>query len=358
MLASEEGSGRGFVQGYDIRRARRADIEAISAYLRANWRADHVFVEHPSLLAWQHADPDDPEALTFILAFDGAGAMRGLLGYIPTRRFDPALEPDAFLAIWKTDEAAAGLGLSMLMAYRRIVRPRLTGAIGLSRMVIPIYRALNFTVGALSQWCLLNEAASTRALWSGSAPARPASAALRRHAILLDDLGALDRDKAAIDAMGRAAAARKSAAHLMERYGRHPVYRYRAVLTPPDGEDCGGLLVLREVAAGGGKALRGVDYVGSDAALAAMAAPLADLLRREDLEYVDLYAHGLDGARLEAAGFTDAQGPGDLVVANYFEPFALSKVTLDFAYRAEAGCEAPVRLFKGDADQDRPNRLT
>jgi hypothetical protein len=45
-----------------------------------------------------------------------------------------------------------------------------------------------------------------------------------------------------------------------------------------------------------------------------------------------------------------------LVLPNYFSPFERRNVEIEFAYKVTDDT-TPVRLFRADSDQDRPNRI-
>ncbi len=48
--------------------------------------------------------------------------------------------------------------------------------------------------------------------------------------------------------------------------------------------------------------------------------------------------------------------PGDpVVIPNYFEPFERRNKVLDYGFIVPSGVR--YRMFKGDSDQDRPNRI-
>jgi hypothetical protein len=41
------------------------------------------------------------------------------------------------------------------------------------------------------------------------------------------------------------------------------------------------------------------------------------------------------------------------ILPNYFEPLEIKNVVIDYAYKSNSG---PLSIFRGDSDQDRPNR--
>jgi hypothetical protein len=114
-----------------------------------------------------------------------------------------------------------------------------------------------------------------------------------------------------------------------------------------------GLMVLRTVEHSGRRALRIIDFLGADSLLACAGPVVQTLVEERDAEYADVYNTGIDGAVFEQAGFRRIDPDGPEVVPDHFEPFERRNVRLWFSV---SGTGHPV-LFKGDADQDRPNRV-
>ena len=62
----------------------------------------------------------------------------------------------------------------------------------------------------------------------------------------------------------------------------------------------------------------------------------------------------LDNKMLEDSGFLLLDQKGSILIPNYFEPFINENIAIHFAYKCSDSRLRPL-LFKGDADQDRPN---
>jgi len=90
----------------------------------------------------------------------------------------------------------------------------------------------------------------------------------------------------------------------------------------------------------------------TDDALACCGPALQLLLEETDAEYADIYNVGIDPELLKRAGFRCVDPDGPEIVPDHFEPFEPRNIRLWYSLK---GSSAPV-LFKGDADQDRPNR--
>src|SRR5262245_49756056 len=101
-----------------IRRCQSSDVPDVLAFLDAHWKPRHIFTSDRGLFDWQYGRPDKPGEYSIVLAQESSGALVGMLGYVPTRRFDPALAGNnaIWLALWKVrDDIAAGpVGIRLL----------------------------------------------------------------------------------------------------------------------------------------------------------------------------------------------------------------------------------------------------
>jgi hypothetical protein len=347
-----------------IRFAEAGDIDAIQCFLRKYWRSDHIFVRSREILEWQHVGSGGTN-LNFVLGLHGdTGEVMGLLGFIPLSRFDGGLGDslDFWLAIWRVRDdvqEVAGLGLVLLQFLRSRKNPRSIGAVGLSKMVVPIYKALGYKVGKLRQFFVLNPEMREFAIaepgkavdassFSASATKfyRYAEPGRAGFSAIAGDLDALLEAQASIP--------RKSAAYFRARYLEHPIYRYRLILAYRQ-DRLIGLTILRKVEVGRAKALRMVDLCSGASDLSFLASLLPRLMKEEDAEFVDFYCHGFDSDAVRSAGLLDVDDFPGTVIPNYFEPFEKRRVDLDFAYWTRLGESRSYRFVKGDSDQDRPN---
>jgi hypothetical protein len=343
--------------------ASETDRDDLLWFLGNHWKVDHIFVIRPDIMDWQHRSGPDGSTSNFVLARRGdRGQILGILGFIPLSHFDPGANwSELFLAIWKIrdDARTPGLGLQLLNWLTRHRKPEMIAAIGLSSMVIPIYYALGYTVGELDHYVLLRRSATKFTVADGVAPGlipplQTVDPGLR--VVRLTAEATTDVDCATLDRLCSCQIPRKSWAYLRNRYLCHPFYCYRLNLILADGEPMI-ILVWRRVEAGGSAVLRLVDVLGDDKVIARCGAILQQLLGEEEAEYIDIYFHGLSTSALLAAGFVDRRANPGLVIPNYFEPYMRSNVDLSFCYRMSASAPPlPVRLMRGDSDQDRPNQ--
>jgi hypothetical protein len=326
----------------DVRIARcsATDIDDTLGFIDEHWKRGHVLASSRLLLDWQHREPD---GYSFVIARRSVDdAIVGLLGFIATERYDPALAPDnvIWLTMWKVrdDARVAGLGIQLLTYLERAVPHRAIGAIFPSQTTSPIYRALGFRVGEMAHYVARR---NHRARTPSTEPAL-----IARRLVADADFESLaypDR---------HARIPRKTVEYFRRRYARHPMYRYVVTAVLDDRALCG-LVASRTVEHDGARAVRVVDCLGSDRTVARMGPIVGSLIDEAAAEYADMYNAGIDESALTAAGFHRVDPDGTEIVPDYFEPFEPRNVRLWFALK---GAADPV-LFKGDSDRDRPNHV-
>ena len=144
-----------------IRFAEESDHKIIIRFIEDYWKKDHIFVKDPEIFCWQYKNQDGRWNIVIAENTNNNGKkfIVGILGFIPMGRYDKHLGDDCiFLAVWKVreDVCPPGVGLQMLKHINKTLSPFFIGAIGISDMVKPIYRALGYRTGKLDQLALLN----------------------------------------------------------------------------------------------------------------------------------------------------------------------------------------------------------
>ncbi len=337
-----------------IRSATLGDAGAIMAFFRDHWSPDHVLARHRAVFDWQHRD-ETAGRYNFVLAFRDNGEICGVLGFIPISRYDSTLRPEddtIWLTTWKVRlDSGSGLGLALLRAVSRMYPAAWIGTVGLNAATKGIYDALGYETGRLDRFFLLNGTREAFCL-AVVPPAFRSDNALsdgtRLSVALREELLTLDvearRDVSTVRP-------RKTGAYVVNRYLDHPFYDYTPYLLRL-GADWG-VIVVRTCVHEGARALRIADFLGTPRVLAGAGMAFRDLLMESDAEYLDFYCTGL-AAELDAAGLRNVRDCEGLILPSHFEPFDRRNTDLLYALKGPAG---RIVLTKGDADQDRPNRL-
>lgn len=354
----------------ETRLATTADRPALLDFIRDHWSARHVFVHAPEVFDWQYVQGDG--RLNMVLAVQGE-VILGVLGFIPTGRFDPKLgDADILLALWKVREdlAPPGLGLRLLKFIQAQLRPRMIGAIGISDIVEPIYRALGYTLDRLHQaaifppdevYCKAKGRATLRVATGVPAtafvplPATVGGWRLEQVPPELSEQARLAAQTGRIGALAAAEVPEKSWAYVQDRYLDHPFYDYHIALLW-QGNALRALAIWRRVACNGAHVLRIVDIIGDTSWLAQGRALLGPVVTAEGAEYLDLMQYGTPDAVLQAGGWLSPAWVEGLVLPNYFAPFEARNVTIKLSWKTFFPEAAAPKLYRADSDQDRPNQ--
>ena len=342
------------MSSWTIGRCEPSEIADVLRFIDEHWARGHVLVTCRALLDWQHREVNG--AYSFIVARRGDDrAVLGILGFIPTRRFDPGLADRnvIWLTTWRVrdDAGVAGLGLALLQHLRAVEPHVAIGAIGLNPATTPIYQGLGYRVGELDHYVRPNARVERFALASfANHPGVTVGAAAPVGAIPLARDDFFERVVRLDRSAGGDTIPQKTPEYFHARYLCHPVYSY-VVVGLVDGGPVVGLLALRVAEHAGHRALRIVDFLGHPGLLERLGEAVQSLLEAHDAEYADVYNAGIDPQMLERGGFRRIDPDGRDTVPDHFEPFERRNVRLSFSIK---GRNAAV-LFKGDADQDRPS---
>jgi hypothetical protein len=330
------------------------DAEALMRFVHDHWSPNHILSRSRRLLDWQHRNEAEAR-YNILLARTADGEIVGMLGFIPSSRYDSSLAADRetiWLSVWRAlDGYAAGLGLLLLRELDRRLAPKWIGTVGINEQVRGIYAAMGYRTGELIRSYRLNGRIADRRLIGGRAEAPPPPAAERR--VELRRLNETDFAGAAreigLEDCGQQPA--KTPELFRNRYLRHPFYEYQIYLAQGGGRSA--LIVMRPCHHAGATALRWVDFLGDQALLGSIGPAVDALLHDQQAEYVDHY-HAGDLPELRQSGFAVLDAAGPLILPAYFEPFECSNVRILYAMKGVTG---GLSLAKGDADQDRPNQL-
>ena len=327
------------------------EIARVMAFLHDHWSATHILANDRALMDWQHGNARDAR-YDILLAREADGAIAAMLGVIDTRRYgDAPDDASLWLTTWMVRPGlkAGGLGLRLVKHLQRTVPHALIGTVGNNAATEPLYRALGFATGTLDRYGIVNPARA-EPLVEGAAHYRPPAHDSGATVRILTDAWLDTPEAARLFACPRVPV--RSAAYIRTRYLAHPVYRY-ALLGIEAGGGIAALAVARICEAKDATALRIVDVIGPDAALAPMGDALARHIAVQGHAFADLYIAGAPDTALAASAWAPVPQDGPLRLPNHFEPFTPGNVTLRYA--AKTRSPAPLRLVKADCDQDRPN---
>lgn len=321
-------------------------LHDVMDFIESHWRAGHIMAHDRELVNFMHLDDDGQ--YNFAVSIED-GKVCGILGYIPTSRYDCHLskEGDRWLAIWK-NIGDAGSGLRMM---ELAVRDASTvAAIGINDKVARLYKFLGFEVFSLKQYYVANpeiekfEIAKAPVSHSAQSPKGKGLSEI----VPMSEMALVNL---LIPAQWRP---RKTSRYLIERYLHHPIYTYQIwAVRSMSTRKISTLFVTRQVQVQGARCIRIVDVLGDLASVGSLQDEWLRILHETGSEYVDVMTAGLSDDVWQCVGFERLVYDGETVMPNYFEPFVRENVVIKAALWNPTG--EPYVMFKGDSDQDRPN---
>lgn len=335
----------------DIRRCTASEVPALMAFIDTHWKQGHALAINRPLMDWQHKAENNH--YNYLLAWEGRELL-GVLGYIPTHRYDPALKSEntLWLALWKIrpDCKVTALGLRMLRALEQVEPHTALAVNGINLTHPPMYKALGYKCAELTQHYMINPE-RPRHLLQGEGPfPTPATGTSTCTDLTESDLKNLILNTPATPKKTPQKTPQKTPNYFIERFLRHPFYRYHVYLLQHHSHQA--LIATRLATHEGRHALRIVDITGDPQTLAQSGTALLGLMQQHNAEYIDFWQHGIPPEILTQAGFAPVDNT--VTVPNFFEPFVPKNGRILCAYKTKAD---NVIICRADGDQDRPSQL-
>lgn len=325
------------------------EIDKLQGFLNEKWVKNHIMGTNLPLMNFQHLSEENYNF--FISIDDISSVISAVWGFIPLSQYDPELgdNNDFWGAIWKVDDdnAPPGTGLMLYFTFRNKFKPASFAGIGTSDFAHNILKKLKFTTGYLKHYYLRNPnftnfhiAQFTDVINDNMEFRHETNQSIK----LLDNLMGIDEIK-------HDYYPRKSINYIVNRYVKHPIYKY-LLFGIFESEKLIAVWVMRKINVNDSSCLRIVDMIGQTQNVSISYNHISDIVINMNVEYVDCLNYGFDNSLFETWGFKK-KGEND-IIPNYFEPFIKKNNEIRFAYKANYPLYC---MFKGDADQDRPNKL-
>ena len=339
-----------FDERYEIRLARRDEIETVMRFIGEVWRKGHILSFDREYFEYEFCDG---EQVNIIIAIDRkTGSIEAISGFLyssadPDRR-------DIWGSFWKVNDLHDNdrmLGVELERRVKDLAGCRYNNGIGDNpHTAVPLYRMfLRFRADRMRHWYMLNPSADQyRVAVVRHREIRTPDTAAERELYEISDFDEIDKNFV----FDREQIPYKDGWYVRKKFFLNPRRNYR-VYGIRGRESEGRLpafLVTRECGANGVRILRIVDYYGDREAFAGIGGRLLELMSEEQYEYIDFYNYGFEDEFLSRAGFVRRKEKDRNVIPNYFEPFVQENVDIWIHYEKEGAL-----FYKADGDQDRAN---
>lgn len=343
---------------YNLSIATFADVQPIMNFIQQYWGTKHILATNVDVFLFQYKNQLDKQQVNFVVAKDNEGVIKAILGFIPSELLNP--NSDVFAALWKVadDVKSPMLGLKLLIYLRKQTEYGLFTTLGLNETSSSIYRLMKYEVDYMQHFVLLNPSVLDYQIAHVSEANKEILRTRKTTPLTTVNDGLKVKvltDRTAIDdfVFSGNMSPKKDLDYLRFRYFNHPVYNYK-VLAIMNEQQVVAFWVAREQILNDRQCLRLVDYFGTDSSIADCALSLNEFVINSDYEYLDFICMGMDAHSLVKAGFTAVnQDSDELIIPDYFSPYLQKNIKM--LYSVDRNIDTPIRLFKGDGDQDRPS---
>ena len=346
----------GIYEDYDIRFCEEDEYEDLRLFFRDYWKENHIFVISKEVFDFQHLDKKN-KRYNFVIAREKkSGDIHAILGFVPSNQFDSKIERTmVWPCIWKNrkDINRKGLGVTMYYHLKSSLSIETISILGISEIALSIYKHWNFDSGKIEHYVMPNFKMEEH-LAKGLNKVYREFATESKDSLLLKKIDLEDYMKIPEESyMFTCYGPYKSKEYYINRFVKHPVYKYE-FLSIEDDNEIRAIMVVRKCGDGKQDCLRIVDFIGKIAYMSEVKNQIQKYIQENSLEYIDFVEVGLDSTELIEAGFVNRKQFDEVIVPNYFEPFLQENIDLDYAYKTVVADSRRV-FFKADADQDRPN---
>lgn len=310
------------------------DKDKLIEFIKHNWKENHIFVEDREYLEYELSDNSN------FLIYEENEEILAILGII-----DYGKNSDLFGMIWKSISKGKGLGFLLLQHILKMEK-RSYNAVGISEMSKPFYKLIDMDVKRLKHFYIVNNELKDykiAKITNKKEYKKLENNAVIKFSTMKNLLENMDYNKFSN------LKPFKTKEYFEKRYFNHLYYKYNIISINEENKNS--LLVYRVVKENDSCCIRIIDFIGDENDIPKYMYQLVKKMKEIKAEYIDFYEYGIADDILLEAGFIERLEDDENIIPNYFEPFEQSNKEI----YAASTYKDNFRLFKGDADQDRPS---
>lgn len=332
-----------------VRQAEEQDIPQIIRFIKENWSENHIFVKSMDFFRYMLCDK---HGVNVIIAVDSKNKIYGMEG---CTFYNSSETPDSSGMMWrclKTSDVMLAVKIDKYMKTWQNQKFHFgVGANPDTTLKIAKKFYKNY-VGKMDHFYRLNSC--VKEFHIAKVVHKDIPLCVDKN-IILQKIGSAEQLKEILpDSVLRQYTPYKDIDYLIRRYVEHPIYQYDLYLMKKEHGESRSVLITRKLEIDNRIAIKIIDFIGNNQDLDGVGEELDRLMRRENAEWIDIYSFGIGENELNNAGFIRLEDGDENIIPNYFEPFLQQNVDIYYTTSQIEG----VKLFRGDADQDRPNFIS
>ena len=343
---------------------KQSELKDIQEFLDIYWKKGHILSKNKEVMDFYYLNKEKQQYNFEMYRNDKTNEIVAINGFTTNRTFDKDI-PKLYTwgAIWKCrEDVAPGLGLALHEDYL-FNRPENCGCFGVSvnPNVKVFHELFNDFVGYLNHYYVLNKNIKNFSIAKISKKISKNDAVIDNDSSIFDfveiknieEFDSLAAENKNLECFYQAPL--KSIKFIKNKYAKNPFYKYHIFKALNKNSELCGLLVIKAIKIANACCLRIVDYFGKEEVFGEISHFSQHLLNQFNAEYLDIYNYGIDEKLFQNSGLTKLDHSQDeIIIPNYFEPFERRNVPM-LATAITDDKSEKIAIFKGDADQERPN---
>ena len=329
-----------------IEKCKKIDKESLVSYIDQFWQKNHILVINQDLFNWQHLN----NSFYNFYVFKSENNICGIIGFIPTNQYDTTLikNKDYFGAIWSVNKRAPPAAGHFLM--KKLISsetPDFIGFVGISEQAKFFYKKWGLDINSLNHYFIINRSLKKFKILKTKL-SENTDLNIKESSFTLIKINNLSQLK-----LTHRYKPKKTIRYLINRYQKHPVYKYCFYGIKDKRNTTHAIFVIRKQNYMGSSCLRIIDIYGNVQSIGSLKVQFENLLSLEGAEYIDVLNYGISKEKFNKLGFSKLDLFSDnIIVPNFFHPFIQENREVEFSYMSKY---EDFVIFRGDGDQDRPS---
>tara|TARA_Y100001968_G_C19446092_1_gene765430 strand:- start:2187 stop:3224 length:1038 start_codon:yes stop_codon:yes gene_type:complete len=342
---------------YLINFIKESDVEEVQDFIDREWKNGHILSTSKDLFNWQYSNEDG--SYDFIITKHG-NTIVGVLGFIQTAKYDKNLINNnvIWLALWKVSKQikVTGIGLRMLSFLKSRVNHVAIAVNGINTAHPPLYKSLGYISAELNHYYVTNNDSNLKIVLSPKGYIHPKVNKMGEIWELVSKNNINNINIKLFSYKDSNKSIKKTPNYFLNRYLKHPFYKYQVYLIYGIPPQEAALIALRFDEVNGSNVLRIIDFLGNPEILTHAGKGLQKIMIENKVEYADFWSYGISDEIMKKLGFKKVKEDESIIVPTYFEPFIKSNGSILFAFKDLTTSNNVPIIVKGDGDQDRPNQ--
>lgn len=256
-----------------------------------------------------------------------------------------------WMTFWLSKRSQSSYGISLIYYILKKYKNYIIGTTGCNPTVFKIYKILGFKTGYLSQFYFVNP--TVKKFLINKLLKRSRKIKKKQNNYILEVEKEMKFYNEIENLHHLENKFLKNKKYFKDKYYKNPYFNYLFYVLKRKNKIYG-FFVGRDCKFKNKKNLRFIEFFGNLNYLNFFQNNLQNLVIKSKYECIDFYCNGLNEKILLKAGFKKNQFKNNVIIPNYFEPFLKKNIKIAFAIWPNKNMPP---FFKGDGDQDRPNKV-